>query len=48
MTNSVDPRKATQTKYELSHSTFTTALQLITMQKGRSSGHKVINNLIVF
>ena len=48
MTNYVDPRKATQMKYEHSSSTFTLALQLITMQKGRSCFHIVINNLIVF
>ena len=48
MINFVDPRKATQIKYELSSSAFASALQLITMQKGRSSCHVVINNLIVF
>ena len=48
MTNFVDPRKATQIKYEPSSRTFTPALQLITMHKGRSCRNIVINNLIVF
>ena len=48
MTNYVDPRKATQMKYEHLSSTFILAFLLITMQKGRSCCHIVINNLIVF
>ena len=48
MTNFVDPWKATQIKYEPSSSTFTDALQLITMQKGRLCCHIVISNFIVF
>ena len=47
MTNFVDPRKAIQIKYEPSLSTFTHALLLITMQKGRLCSHIVINNFIV-
>ena len=45
MTNFVDPQKATQIKYEPSSSTH--ALQLITMQKGTSCCHIIINNFIV-
>ena len=48
MTNFIDPWKATQIKYEPSSSTFTHALPLITMQKGRLCCHIVINNFIVF
>ena len=47
MANFVNPRTATQIKYESSLSTFTHASQLITMQKGRLCFHKVINNFIV-
>ena len=48
MINFFDPQKATQIKYEPSSSAFASALQLITMQKGRSSCHVVINNLTIF
>ena len=48
MTNFADPRKATQMTYEPSLSTFTHALQLITMQKGRLCCHRAINNFIGF
>ena len=48
MTNYIDPRNATQMKYEHSSSTFTLAFLFITMQKGSSCFHIVINNLIVF
>ena len=47
MANFDDPRKATQIKYEPSSSTFTHALLLIIMQKGRLCYHIVINNFIV-
>ena len=46
MTNFVDPRKATQIKYEPSSSTFRHALLLITMQKGRLCCDIVNNNFI--
>ena len=47
MTNFVDPRKATEIKYDPSLSTFTHAWLLITMQKGRLCCHIAINNFIV-